>query len=204
MIELPKACVVDKFIPKKTFYEKVNISSSIKEEFTEKLSKIYWRYKISEDTINISKTEDIEEIEVFEIELREKYNCKNVIKTITKNIPYPILFYIKYENEFQYAIRYNEDVFFTEWNNKLSFTFNGLNIEIIYDNIVKVITNIDDSVKDLDSEIQKQNEILKLENEIKKLESKIHSEKQFNIKVEYNEQISKLKKEIEELKNNGE
>lgn len=200
MIELPKACVVDKFIPKKTFYEKVNISSSIKEEFIEKLSKIYWRYKISEDTINISKTEDIEEIEVFEIELREKYNCKNVIKTITKNIPYPILFYIKFEGNFQYAVKYNEEIYFSEWNNALTFNFNGLNIKIIYDDIVKIITNIDKSVNNLESEINKQNNILNLEKEISKLESKIRSEKQFNIKVQYNEQIAELKKKIEELK----
>lgn len=200
MIELPKACVVDKFIPKKTFYEKVNISSSIKEEFTEKLSKIYWRYKISEDTINISKTEDIEEIEVFEIELREKYNCKNVIKTITKNIPYPILFYIKFEGNFQYAVKYNEEIYFSEWNNALTFNFNGLNIKIIYDDIVKIITNIDKSVNNLESEINKQNNILNLEKEISKLESRIRSEKQFNIKVQYNEQIAELKKKIEELK----
>ena len=85
MIELPRACVVDKFIPKKTFYEKVNISNSIKEEFIEKLSKIYWRYKLSEDTINISKTDNVEEIEIFELELKEKYNSKSLIKTITKN-----------------------------------------------------------------------------------------------------------------------
>ena len=203
MIELPKACVVDKFIPKKTFYEKVNISNSIREEFTDKLSKIYWRYKISEDTINISQTEDIEEIEVFELELKEKYNCKNIIRIITKNIPYPILFYIKYESDFQYAIRYNDEIFFSEWNDNISFTFSGLNIEMIYDNIVKTITNIDNKVKDLESEIQRKNNIIRLENEINKLESKIRSEKQFNIKVQYNEQISKLKKEIEELKKNG-
>lgn len=203
MIELPKACVVDKFIPKKTFYEKVNILNSIKEEFTEKLSKIYWRYKVSEDTINVSKTDDVEEIEVFEIELREKYSCNNIIKTITKNIPYPILFYIKYENDFQYAIKYDEEIFFSEWNKEINFTFNGLNIKMIYDNIVKTITNIDKSVNDLDSEIQKQNSISKLEKEVSKLESKIRSEKQFNIKVQYNEQITELKKKIEELKNNG-
>lgn len=200
MIELPKACVVDKFVPKKTFYEKVNIPNSIREEFIDKLSKIYWKYKIAEDTLNISKTEKIEEIEVFELELKEKYNCKNIIKTITKNIPYPILFYIRYENDFEYAIKYNEEIYFSEWNNEISFTFNGLNIEMIYDNIVKTITNIDKSVKDLNGEIQKQNEIAKLENEIKKLEGKIHSEKQFNIKVQYNELIAELKKKIEELK----
>lgn len=203
MIELPRACVVDKFIPKKTFYEKVNISNSIREEFTDKLSKIYWKYKISEDTINVSKTEDIEEIEVFELELKEKYNCKNLIRIITKNIPYPILFYIKYENDFQYAIKYNEEIYFSEWNNEVTFNFNGLNIKIVYDNIVKIITNIDKSANDLEKEINRQNKIIYLEKEISKLECKIRSEKQFNIKVQYNEQIAKLKKKIEELKNNG-
>lgn len=199
MIKLPRACVVDKFIPKKTFYEKVNIPSSIKEEFIDKLSKIYWKCKISEDNINISKTDNVEEIEIFELELKEKYNCKNIIRIITKNIPYPILFYIKYENDFQYAIKYSDEVFFSEWNNEITFTFNGLNIKMIYDNIVKTITNIDKSVNDLDSEIQKQNSISNLEKEVSKLESKIRSEKQFNIKVQYNEQITELKKKIEEL-----
>ena len=200
MIELPRACVVDKFIPKKTFYEKVNISNSIREEFTDKLSKIYWRYKISEDTINVSKTEDIEEIEIFELELKEKYNCKNIIRVITKNIPYPILFYIRYENDFQYAIKYNEEIYFSEWNNELTFSFNGLNIKIVYDNIVKIITNIDKSANDIEKEISRQNNIINLEKEISKLEGKIRSEKQFNIKVQYNEQIAELKKKIEELK----
>ena len=203
MIELPKACVVDKFLPKKLFYENVNISNSIKKEFVEKLNKIYWKYKISEDNINISKTENVEEIEIFELELREKYTCKNIIRIITKNIPYPILFLIKYENEFQYAIKYNEDIYFNDWNNELSFDFNALNLEIIYNNMVKSITNIEASINNLENEIQKKNEILKLENEIRKLESKIHSEKQFNIKVQYNDEIIRSRKKIEELKNNG-
>lgn len=203
MINLPKACVVNKPIPKKTFYEKVNISNSIKEEFVEKLSKIYWRYKISEDTINISKTDDVEEIEIFELELKEKYNSKNIIKTITKNIPYPILFCIKYSDEFQYAIKYDEDVFFSDWNKDIDFKFTALNIELVYNNLIKKLTDINESVKDLDSEIKKQNEIHKLEEDIRKLEKKIHSEKQFNIKIQYNEQIAELKKKIEELKNNG-
>jgi predicted RNase H-like nuclease (RuvC/YqgF family) len=114
------------------------------------------------------------------------------------------LFCIKYSNEFQYAIKYNEDVFFSEWNKEIDFRFTALNIELIYNNIVKTITNINESVKDLESEIQKQNEVSKLEGDMKKLESKMHSEKQFNIKVQYNKQITELKRKIEELKNNGE
>ena len=199
MIELPKSCVVDKFIPKKTFYERVNISNSIKEEFVDKLSKIYWRYKLSEDTLNISKTDNVEEIEIFELELKEKYNMKNIIKVITKNIPYPILFYITYNNEFQYAIKYEDEIFFTEWNIEEKFDFSAFNLEILYENIVKTSTNIDVTNNNLDAEIKKQNEIYKLEEEIRRLESKMRNEKQFNIKVQYNEQIIKLKKEIEEL-----
>lgn len=199
MIELPKTCIVNKFIPKKIFYEKVNISNSQKQEFIDVLEKIYWKYKISEETINILKTKNIEEIEIFEIELKEKYNSKNLIAIITKNIPYPILFYIKYENEFQYAIKYKEEIYFSEWNKELEFKFTALNIELIYENIVRNITNIKDNVVELDKEIQKQNQINKLKNEIKKLEIKIRKEKQFNIKVKYNEQIIKLKKEIEEM-----
>ena len=202
MIELPRACVVDKFIPKKTFYEKVNISNSIREEFTDKLSRIYWKYKIAEDTINISKTDEIEEIEIFEIELKEKYNCKNVIQTITKNIPYPILFYIRYENKFQYAIRYNNETFFSEWNEDIRFNFSAINLKILYENIVKKITDINEKVEDLEYEINKQDKINRLNIEIEKLQTKMKNEKQFNIKVEYNEQISKIKKEIEELNNN--
>ena len=31
MFELPKSCYVNKFIPKKVFYEKVGVSSNVKE-----------------------------------------------------------------------------------------------------------------------------------------------------------------------------
>ena len=53
MIEIPKECVVDKFIPKKIFYEKVSLSSNLKQEFVDKVDKIYWKYKISEDKLKI-------------------------------------------------------------------------------------------------------------------------------------------------------
>ncbi len=201
MIELPKLCIVNKFIPKKTFYEKVNISNSMKQEFIDKLEKIYWKYKLSEDTINISKTENVEEIEIFELELKEKYDSKNLIRIITKNIPYPILFYIRFNDDFRYAIRYDDNIFFTNWNEEIEIKIEGFNLEHVYNNIIKSIIDIDESIKNLDEEINKRNNINRLNEEIKKLESKIRLEKQFNIKVQYNDEINKIKKEIERLKN---
>lgn len=201
MINLPKECLVDKFIPKKTFYEKVNISSTIKQEFIDKLEKITWKYKIAEENIHISKTEKVEEIEVFEIILKENYNCKNIIKIITKKISYPILFIVKFQNDYQYAIKYDEEIYFSEWNEDITINFSELNLEYIYENIVRKLVKIVNTNTNLHTEIEKIQQISKLQAEIDKLTSKIKKEQQFNRKVELNKQLLELKRRMEELTN---
>ena len=202
MINLPKSCEVNKFIPKKTFYEKVNISKVIQQEFVDKVEKIIWKYKIFEENINVSKTENVEEIEIFELVLKEKYEGKNIIKVITKEISYPILFFIKFNEEFQYAIKYKDNIYFSEWNNNIKFNFVDFNLEKVYENIVKVITNIEDNIENIEEALDKQQEIIKIQNEINKLERQIKKEQQFNKKVEINKRILKLKEKMEELSDN--
>ncbi len=202
MIELPKECVVDKFIPKKIFYEKVSLSSNLKQEFVDKVDKIYWKYKISEDTLNISKTENVEEIEIFELTLKEKVNCQNIIKVITRNIPYIILFEICYNDEVQYAIKHNDDIYFTNWNEKMDFNFNGIDLNAVYENIIRSVTNISEQSNNIDEELEKDKKLKEVQKEIERLENKMKSEKQFNKKVELNKNILELKKQKEELSNN--
>ena len=204
MIELPKECVVDKFIPKKIFYEKVSLSTNLKQEFVDKLDKIYWKYKISEDTLNISKTENVEEIEIFELTLKEKVNCQSIIKVITRNIPYIILFEICYNDEVQYAIKHNDDIYFTNWNEKIDFNFNGLDLNIVYENIIRSVTNISEQSNNIDKELEKGKKLKEVQKEIERLENKMKAEKQFNKKVELNKNILELKKQKEELSNNEE
>lgn len=204
MIELPKECIVDKFIPKKIFYEKVNLSSNLKQEFVDKIDKIYWKYKISEDTLNISKTENVEEIEIFELTLKEKANCQNIIKVITRNIPYIILFEIYYNDEVQYAIKHNDDIYFTNWNEKINFNFNGIDLSVVYENIIRSVTNISEQSNNIDEELEKDKKFKEIQKEIERLEIKMKAEKQFNKKVELNKNILKLKNQKEELSNNEE
>ena len=202
MIELPKECIVDKFIPKKIFYEKVSLSSNLKQEFVDKIDKIYWKYKISEDTLNISKTENVEEIEIFELTLKEKVNCQNIIKVITRNIPYIILFEIYYNDEVQYAIKHNDDFYFTNWNEKIDFNFNGIDLNVVYENIIRSVTNISEQSNNIDEELEKGKKLQEVQKEIERLENKMKAEKQFNKKVELNKNILELKKQKEELSNN--
>ena len=200
MISLPKNCEVNKFVPKKTFYEKVNISSLAKQDFIDKLERIYWKYKLSEDTINISKTEDVEEIEIFELVLKEKCNVNSLIKVITKEIQYIILFVIRFNDDFQYAIKVDDNILITDWNEEKEFKFVGFNLKEVYNGIVRKIIN-DDSTENINKilEVNKQRE--ELEKKINIIKNKINKEIQFKKKVELNHELKKLEKEMEELLN---
>ena len=199
MIDFPERCKVNKFIPKKIFYEKIGVSTAVKESFVNYIEKIIRLYKISEETIGITKTEKTEEIQVFELTLKSKIIPKNIIRIITKSIPYKILFVLKFENEFCYAIRVAEDIYFTEWNEEITMNLVGLNLDDIYKDIVKSIIKEQDNDKEFEDIIDKKNKVDELYKEIEQLNNKINNEKQFNKKVELNLELQKLNKEMEEL-----
>lgn len=198
MLDLPKYCIVNKFIPKKTFYERVNIATSVKDEFVNTVDRITWLYKLSEDTLKVNKTENIEEIEIFEIDVKEKRMPKNVIKTISKSIPYKILFVIKYRSDVCYSIGV-DNIYFSEWNENLLFDFKGYNLETIYQNIVKIIIKEETNNNSFDEVISTNNRKQELQNQISVLKNKIKVEKQFNRKVELNQQLRLLEQEMEVL-----
>lgn len=199
-MKLPKKCEVNKFIPKKVFYEKVGVSSSIKDDFVSLVDRITWLYKLSEDTIGISKTEKVEEIEIFQIDLKEKKIPTTILKTITKGIPYKILFVLKYENELCYSVKV-EDFYASEWNTKIEFNYNAINLEIVYENIVKNIIGENDNNNSFNDIINNKKNILELEKKINNLKVKLKNEKQFNKKVELNKELNLLIRELEAINN---
>lgn len=200
MFELPKSCYVNKFIPKKVFYEKVGVSSNVKEEFINLVERITWLYKLSEDTLGLTKTDEIEEIQIFQIDVKERRIPLSVIKTITKGVQYKILFVIKYQDDYCYSIKV-EEIYNSEWNDNIEFNFNGINLKTVYENIVKKIIKEENNEKSFSKIIEDNTYKAELEKKINRLKQKIKTEKQFNRRVEYNRELKKLEIEMEELKN---
>lgn len=200
MLDIPKKCYVNKFLPKKIFYEKVAISPSVKEEFTNQVDRITWLYKISPDTIGISKTDIVEEIEIFQLDLKEKMIPKNVIKVITKGIPYKIVFLLKYNKEYCYLLKI-DDIYNLEWNQEINIDFNAINLEKLYESIVKTIIGKKNDNRNFEIIIEEKNKIDDLNKKIINLRNKIKSEKQFDRKLELNTELNKLLKEMEEFNN---
>ena len=89
MFNLPKSTVVNRVIPKNAFDEFTNTKQ--KKAFTEKIERIRWLNKLSAETINLSGS-DVKEIQVFQIELKQKDSIPELLKIIDKSIPYRILF----------------------------------------------------------------------------------------------------------------
>ena len=202
MINLPNECKVDRFIPKKTFYEHVGITSTTKKEFVDDVDKMIWLYKLSEDNIHISRTKKVEEIEIFLLEMKNKVIPNNVIKAIVKGIPYKILFKIVYKDDYCYAIKPNDNIYCTKWNEEINIDFDGLNLESIYDRIIKQIINEETNQKSIEDILIDKARIDDLNKKINQLSKKVKSENQFDRKVALNIELNKLKKEKEEL-NNG-
>lgn len=198
MFDLPKSCVVNKFIPKNIFYKKVTMATSVKKEFINLIEKITWLYKIAPDTLGVNKTDNIEELEILEIQLKQKQLPKNVIKVITKSISYPILFVIKYNNDFCYSTKVEKD-YYSDWNENITFDFNYNNLNSIYESIVKKIIKEETNTKSFNEIISINAKKRELEKQIAQLKSKISQEKQFNRKVELNQELRKLEQEMEEL-----
>jgi len=147
-MKLPESAKVNKFIPKTQFYNRVFITKKLKDDFINKVQKIVWKYKLAEDTINIKKTEKVEEIQIFDIELKEKTILKNILQIIDKVIPYPILFIINFQDEKQYAVSLKESntingYYFSEWNEEIDFDFTGASLEkVLYKKLLRNLLKV--------------------------------------------------------------
>ena len=203
--KLPKAAFVNKFIAKNKFYEKAALSTKLQKEFINKIQKITWKYKLAESTVGITKTVSVTEIQIFEIELKEQVIPKNVLKVIDKTIPYQILYRFIYKENEAYAITLKdsnvENYYFSDWNENKSFDFTGIDLEKVYQKIVKTFIRSDAQTKSSFNEIiDTDNKIKALENEIDTLENKISKEKQFNRKVELNKILLERKNCLKKIK----
>lgn len=205
-MNLPKNAIVNKAIPKQTFYSRLSISNKLKNEFIEKIQKITWAYKLSEKTLNIDKTKNVEEIQIFQIELKQKEIPKNILKLIDKAISYPILYIFRFEEDVVYGISLKEkgvpdNYYFSKWNEDIIFDFNAPNLEIVYQKIIKKF------IKGLNIDNKKFTEIIRedaiindIEKELGNLVEKRRREKQFNKKVIINQKIKIKQEELKKYK----
>ena len=216
-IELPKSTEFNKKIPKQKFYENLEISPSLKKIFIEQIDKIIWNNKIASSTTNLADGNLVKEIEVFEVFLKSPNLDDELLRHIDRAVPYHLVFILEYQGRYKACISYKEaaisgnkafkvnSYYYTDWLDKqnLPFKLEGLNLDEAYENFVRQIAGetlqkvaSDESLKD---SIARSEQKELLQKQILALESKIRKEKQLNKQIQINNELKKLKKDLEEL-----
>lgn len=213
MLNLPKATEFNRRIPKQKFYDNLRISKSLEERFVKEIDTIYWRNKLSPETLNVTLGSTVTEIEIIEINLKEDKLSQDVIEFIDREIPYHIVFVLRYKDLAQLCISYKEDsknrlgkfkvdtYYKTEWlkPEDLSLKIEGLDLDTIYKNFILQVAGErleprdDADFKDI---VERSKEKERLEVLIKRLEKRIRNEKQYNIQVRMMQELREAKEQL--------
>lgn len=217
MIGLPKTTEFNRRIPKKKFYENMDISPALKKVFVEQAKNIYWRNKIAVSTTNLAAGKEVTEIEVFEVYLNSPVLDDGLLRQIDREIPYHILFLLEYQEKYQAWIGYKEAMlsgnkafkvnsyYHTDWlsEEELPLKITGLSLDEVYENFVRQIAGNNLKVQtfgeSLKNTIERNEKKQVVQKQIALLQSKIRKEKQLNKQMQMNHELKKLRKELESL-----
>lgn len=214
--DFPKKSIYGKVLPKNKIYRYANAGPRVKELFVREVDKLIWSHKLSPQTLNLSESGFVKEIQVITICLKSKDLDQDILRTIDKAIPSPVIFMLKANNKIRYGIAYkrrNEadkskwvvsEYFFSRWmktdieRQPLPI---ALNLKILYEMLIKNLIPItivsSESMEEFITRIER---IGIKQREAQKLQTKIRKAKQYNHKVELHTELGSLKKEIEVLK----
>lgn len=196
MYGLPQSTIIKKQLPKKAIFAKFDLKPSQRESFDADIARIDIVAVVNPTTVPaVGEGSVIKELYVLAVQLKQRdFDAKN-IALLTKLIPRKIVFALHYEEEVQFAI-YHTKLITSDWRNtdEAVISLSGLNLDAVWENIVKSIGNI--TVEDgntLKEQIREDDERAKILKQIEQLEKKCRAEKQPRKKLELYSKIQSLK-----------
>ena len=216
--KFPEAAKFGKVVAKNKIYQHSKVTVKIKALFKQEVEKITWAYKLSTATINLPASSEVQEIQVFAIELRTGKLSQEILQAIDRAIPSPILFELHYNEKIRYMAAYKRKSNTDKSSWVISDYFSSadyaderrlakkalpvvLDMKALYEALLnELIPLTPHNGETLPMLVERMESIKKLEREAVKLDSRLKKAKQFNRKVELNTQLRKLKKEVETLK----
>lgn len=216
LLKFPRQAAYNRVIPKNKIYEKTNVSAKVRRLFVDQIERIRWSNKLSPSTLNLPAAGGVEEIQIFTVDLRGRELNYEILRTIDKAIPSPIIFVLSYRSKLRYVAAYkraseadrNKHVvsgyFESEWipeDAEQTEMPMALDMGQLYQALLKLIMPLAPRRKESLPEVTARLDQLRLaEREAARLESRMSKEKQFKLRVELNRRLNQQIAEIEKLK----
>jgi hypothetical protein len=216
LLHFPIETIVDSVVPKTKFYRFMEVNPRMKSHFVNDVESIRWLYKLSPDTLNVTASEDMKEIEVFVATLKEADCPTDLFTFIDTNMPRHLVFILLHGTNCMLLINYKKwkddthtsfkitQMFASPWVpiSSLQLNIEGQSLPRIYDNFVAQISGIGEHrAGSMEEIVALRQQIAKQEAELQKLEKRMRREPQVDIQMELHKQVKEKRKELESLKN---
>lgn len=215
LFDYPKSAAFGRILPKSKIYEHGSPSAAVKDLFVRQVGQIVWQYKLSPETVNLTQTPSVSELQIFIIALKTGVLKYDVLSCIDKAIPFPILFELNYEGQIKAVAAYKRpseadsskwivsDYFETVWLSS-STPRKPLpivrNLEVLYANLLSPLMPFPArSGEVLQAQVTRMESIRSRQRDLEKCKARLRKEKQFNHKVVINAELRALKQELETL-----
>jgi len=211
----PKKAALNRVLPKSKIYEFAKPTRAVQRLFVDEVEQIVWQYKLAPETINLPSRPDVPEIQIFTIVLKSEELSEIVLRTIDKAILSPIFFEIISGDRIKSTATYKRpseadsskwvvDAYFeTPWQKTTAPRVPipvALNLAGLYEQMLQrhllVPVRAGEPLKE---HVERINAIRLRQRDCKKLETRLQQEKQFNRKVELNQQLRALTHELNSL-----
>ena len=224
LYKFPQQAKVDRLIPKNKFYEQGKANTKIEQLFVDQVENIRWAYKLASSTIHLQDQEDLKEIQIFRVKSRVEDLDVSILSFIDKLILTPIIFEVVYQDKVKVVATYKRlnqadktkavigQYYASEWledHDRIELPL-YLKLADLYEHFIAQILPItssedsgnDDELVSIELKLQRAQQLESLQKQLDKLKSKLRTEKQFNRKVELNNQIRLLGAQLDKLRNN--
>jgi len=211
----PQSATFGRVLPKSKIYEQAAPRKTVRDLFVRQVERITWQYKLAPETINLSGSDAVPEIQVFQVALKGEDLKDDVLRCIDTAIPFPILFELADGERSRTVAAYKRpseadsrkwvvsDYFHGPWcedTDPRSPLPVALGLERLYGQLLAALLPFPAlDGEGLRQRVERVERIRALERELEKAEARLRKEKQFNRKVELNAEVRGLRQEIDSL-----
>lgn len=197
MYHLPATTAIKKQLPKKAIYAKFDLKAAQREAFDAEVSRLDLVAVVSPQTIPaISAGEEISEVYVMLVTLRERDYSKNSVLLLHKLIKQNIIFALQFEGETQLAVYHTGQLLHTDWQPiiETEIPIEGLTMDAVWEGMVKAIGDIEvEEGRTLGEQIVQYNAQAELKAKIDALENRMYKERQPRKRKELFDELKKLR-----------
>ena len=215
LLHYPQSTIVNRVVPKTMFYKFMEVNPRMKSRFVNDVVNITWLYKLSASTLNVTDTEEMKEIEVFVVNLKQPDCPTDLFTFIDINMPHHIVFVLVHDDNAMLLINYKDwtddthtkfkirQAFASPWVplTELELTVQGQSLPRIYDNFVAQVSGIGEHKAGTMADIVAlKKQIASAEAELESLQKKMRKEPQLDRQLAMNKQVKAKRKELDNLK----